>query len=234
MANYLKQKYVAMQKSWSDGIKTPKQRFFAHVDAHLGDHAFFRVLWTNLNQLDDQAWRSNQPSPSQIRHLADKGIKTIVNLRGPSRWGSYALEVEACEKYGIQLINHKMRSRRMPSYEELLATKAMFSQLEGPVLFHCKSGADRAGICSALYMLMVRNQTPEEALKQLSAKYLHIKHSKTGRLDHFLESYRDFNSKSPIGFMDWAKDHYDRKKLTEEFHSSKWYDFIVDKVLHRE
>lgn len=234
MANLLKQKYIAMQKTWSDGIKTPKQRFLAHLDAHLGDHAFFRILWTNLHQLSDDAWRCNQPSPGQIKHLAELDIKNIVNLRGPSRWGSYALEQEACKKYGINLINHRMYSRRMPKFEELLETKAMFESLEGPTVFHCKSGADRAGICSALYSLMVLNQPIEKAIQQLGLKYLHIKHSNTGKLDFFLEAYLKFNKETPIDFMEWAEHHYDRNKLNSEFQSNKWYDFFVDKVLHRE
>ena len=148
---FLKQMYIDAQKQWADGIKTPGQRFFAHFDAVFGDHSFFRVFWTNLNELAPGVWRSNQPSPRRIRQLAKQGVKTIVNLRGPSRWGSYILEKEACEAHGIQLINHRMYSRRMPTYEELLKTQAMFESLDGPVLFHCKSGADRAGICSALY-----------------------------------------------------------------------------------
>jgi protein tyrosine/serine phosphatase len=232
--SYLKKKYISIQETWADGIKTPTQRFLAHVDANLGDHAFLRVLWTNLNQLDTNVWRSNQPSPRQIKHLAKRGITTIVNLRGPSRWGSYALEKEACEKNGITFINHRMYSRRMPKHEELVETKAMFEALEGTVLFHCKSGADRAGICSALYLLLVKNAPIEEAQRQLSLRYLHVKHSKTGRLDYFLECYKTFNDKTPIPFMEWCEHHYDREKLTKQFHSNKWYDFIVDKVLNRE
>jgi protein tyrosine/serine phosphatase len=232
--SFLKRKYVNAQKSWADGIKTPQQRRFAKFDARFGDHSFLRVFWTNLHQLDTMVWRSNQPSPRQIRAHAKRGIKTIVNLRGPSRWGSYVLEKETCEQVGIQFINHRMYSRRMPSYEELLKTEALFKTINQPTLFHCKSGADRAGICSVLYMLMVKEQPIEVAIKQLNIRYLHIKHSKTGRLDHFLESYQAFNAKQPIPFMEWARDHYDREKLTTEFHSNKWYDFFVDKVLNRE
>lgn len=230
----LKRLYIQAQQSWADGIQTRRQRFFAHVDAHLGDHAFLRALWTNLHPLTNEVWRSNQPSPRRLRRLARRGFKTVVNLRGPSRWGSYILEKEACEKAGLTLVNHRMYSRRMPSFAELEKTRAMFESIETPVLFHCKSGADRAGLCSALYLLMIEKRPIDEAINQLSLKYLHIKHSKTGRLDHFLNAYRDFNKEQPIDFMEWAEHHYDPEQLTDEFHSSKWYDFIVDKVLHRE
>lgn len=232
--SYLKQKYINAQQQWADGLKTPGQRAFARFDAVMGDHSFLRFFWTNRHQLDDGVWRSNQPSPRHIKKLASQGIKTIVNLRGVSRWGSYILEKEACDEYGIEMINHKMYSRRMPTYEELLKTQAMFEHLQKPVLFHCKSGADRAGICSALYLLLVKKAPIEEAQKQLSLRYLHIKHSNTGRLDYFLETYRQFNEKTPIDFMTWAKDHYDRDTLTAQFHSNKWYDLLVDKVLNRE
>lgn len=231
---FLKRLYVQAQESWSDGIQTRGQRLFAHIDAHLGDHAFLRALWTNLHPLNNDVWRSNQPSPGRIRRLAKRGFKTIVNLRGPSRWGSYILEKEACEQAGLIFINHRMYSRRMPTFEELQKTKAVFEQWETPVLFHCKSGADRAGMCAALYQLMIEKRPVEEALQQLSIRYLHVRHSKTGRLDYFLEAYQAFNAEQPIDFMEWAEHHYDRDKLTNEFHSSKWYDFIVDKVLHRE
>ncbi len=232
--NLLKQKYIQMQEQWADGIQSPTQRFFAHFDAIFGDHSFFRFFWTNLHQIDEMAWRSNQPSPRRIKKLAKKGIKTIVNLRGPSRWGSYALEKEACEKNGIKMIDHKMRSRRMPTFAELQETKAMFEALDGPVLFHCKSGADRAGICSALYVLLVKNGTPDEAVNELSLRYLHIKQSKTGRLDFFMNAYREFYKHTPIDFMEWAEHHYEHDKLLESFHSNKWYDWFVDKVLNRE
>lgn len=232
--NFLKRHYIAAQEQWADGISHPAQRAFAHFDAFLGDHAFFRIWWDNLHQIAPGVWRSNQPSPRRIARLAKLGIRTIVNLRGPSRWGSYILEKEACAKAGIQLINHRMYSRRMPTYEELLATKALFESLQGPVLFHCKSGADRAGMCAALYQLMVLKKPATVASKQLSLRFLHIKHSKTGRLDYFFASYQTHNAKDPKPFLEWAKDDYDRGKLTSEFHSNRWYDWLIDRVLMRE
>ena len=50
----------------------------------------------------------------------------------------------------------------------------------------------------------------------------------------FLETYKAFNDHTPTDFMVWAKNHYDRDSLTNEFHSNKWYDWFVDKVLNRE
>lgn len=231
----LKRLYINGQKSWKDGIKTPGQRIFAHIDAHLGDHTFLRLAWHNLHKLDDGVWRCNQPTPGRLKRYRDRmGVKTVVNLRGPSRWGSYILEKEACERLGLTMINHRMYSRRMPSYEEILDVKALLESIEGPFIFHCKSGADRAGIFSALYVLLVKNGTPEEAQAELSLRYLHIKQAKTGRLDHFIAAYQKFNAQQPTPFLEWARDHYDRKKLTAEFHEGGFGNWFVEKVLHRE
>ncbi len=54
---------------------------------------------------------------------------------------------------------------------------------------HCKSGADRAGIMSVLYRHYRLGLPIEEALEQLSFKYLHIKQGKTGVLDYTFERY---------------------------------------------
>jgi protein tyrosine phosphatase (PTP) superfamily phosphohydrolase (DUF442 family) len=232
--SFLKRQLIKVQESWADGIETPIQRLLAHIDSNLGDHGFLRILWTNQHQIDSMVWRSNQPTPRRIGRLTKKGISTIVNLRGKNRWGSYILEKEACEKHGIRLINHRMFSYKMPTIEELIKIKAMFEALDGKTLFHCKAGADRAGFCSALYLLIVKDAPIAEAQKHLSGRYLHFRYSKAGRLSYFLNCYKAFNEKEPIAFMDWCENHYDREKLTEEFKSNKWYDFIVDKVLKRE
>ena len=41
-----------------------------------------------LHQISDEMWRSNQPSPKHIEdHVKERGIKTIINLRGASPKG---------------------------------------------------------------------------------------------------------------------------------------------------
>ena len=54
-------------------------------------------------------------------------------------------------------------------------------------MMHCKSGADRAGIASCLYLIYKQNMM-FYATKQLSFKYLHIKYAKTGILDYLFET----------------------------------------------
>ena len=150
------------------------------------DHGFLRVAWHNQHQIADGVWRSNQPGPGRIAKLADQGIKTIINLRGPRDDGGWQLEAEACKKAGITLFDFTARSRAAPSKSMLHDAKSLFAEINKPVLMHCKSGADRAGLMSALYLLIVETQPAHIAMQQLAWKYGHVKAAKTGLLDAFL------------------------------------------------
>ena len=197
------------------------------------DHGVLRLWWHNLHQIDKNMWRSNQPTPRRIENAAQLGIRTIINLRGPRSDGGWRLEAEACVRHGLELVDFTVRSRAAPDKQMLIDTKALFDGIEGPALMHCKSGADRAGLMSALYLLMQKNRSVAEASQQLSFRYLHVKQAKTGLLDAFLTAYAPYEAEK-IAFFDWVKDIYDPEKLQAEFLSSFWADRLVDKLLKRE
>ncbi len=226
--------YKRWRKTWGDKLASPWVRIWAHLDMDWVDHGVLRLGFSNFHKLDEGVYRSNQPSPRQLRKLAKLGVKTIVNFRGVSNFGSYYLEKECCESLGIEMIDFRLYSRKMPSKENIHAAREVFQRIEKPVLFHCKSGADRAGIGSALYLLLVKGAPVEEAQKQLSMRFLHIKYAKTGLLDHFLESYRKFNEHRPTPFLEWVDCYYDRDALSKEFMSRGWANTLVDRLLNRE
>ena len=197
------------------------------------DHHFLRTRWRNLHQLDEMMWRSNQPSPKQVAEIAEMGIKNILNLRGARSVGTWQLEAEACAKYGIRLYDFTARSRAAPDKQMLYDARDLFACLDGPSLMHCKSGADRAGLMSALYMLVVKNVGARQALAQLSFKYLHVKQAKTGLLDAFLESYIPFEDKG-MAFYEWVENIYDPEALQASFMAKGWANRLVDDILKRE
>src|SRR5262249_21283912 len=155
-------------------------------------------------------WRSSQPSPNQIAFLARRGIRTIVNLRGERDCGSYRLEVAACRRHGVDLVNFaKLRSRAAPSREGVLALGPLFGTIALPALFHCKTGADRAGLVAALFLVLHEGQTVETAMSQLNIRYGHMKRARTGILDAFFEAYLAYNAVTPIPFRTWVETVYD-------------------------
>ena len=225
----------ARLERWRKPLVTPYDRLRAWVNMIFVDHAFFRMVYLNLHQLSDQAWRAAQPLPYQITRLArTKGLKTIVTLRGGQSFGSYPLEVEACKNAGLKFEMFGMRSRALPTPEEILAADQFFQTLEYPVLFHCKSGADRAGIISTLFLILHEGVPVREARKQLSLWYGHIKYGPTGVLDALFEAYLADQPKEEIPFLEWSQTNYDPATLTDAFKSGRLGEFLTETVLRRE
>ena len=142
-----------------------------YADMLLIDHGIFRLIYVNRHRLSHEAWRSAQPAPHHIRALRRRGLRTIVNLRGERLCGSYWLEEAVCERKGIRLVNFQLRSRAAPTREEIRAARDLLARIEYPVLLHCKSGADRVGLMSALYQLFREGAPPAEAKRELSLRY---------------------------------------------------------------
>ena len=216
-------------------LATPQGRKRAEMETTLGDHGFLREGFQNLHQIGPDMWRSNQPNARQIaEHARLRGIRTIINLRGPSSKGYYLLEKEACEAEGIKLIDFQVFSRDTPTRETILEAQTLFETIEYPALMHCKSGADRAGLMSVLYMIFQRGMPVSKARQQLSGKYLHVKSGKTGMLDAFFQAYLDFTHSQPKPFLDWVCEDYDRKAVKTAFLKKRAFRIPLDRILRRE
>ncbi|MEM6626739.1 MAG: tyrosine-protein phosphatase [Pseudomonadota bacterium] len=216
-------------------LATPEGRRQANKDLIWGDHGFLRLRFQNLHQISDEMWRSNQPSPKHIRaHVQERGIKTILNLRGVSKKGYYLLEKEACAAEGVQLVDFQMFSRDTPTPEKVHAAKDLFDRIAYPALMHCKSGADRAGIMAVLYMHFRQNKPIAEAIQQLSFKYLHVREGKTGVLDYLFNQYLEAEAETGISFLDWIDGPYDRAAVKAEFLKTWKSQLKIDRLLRRE
>ncbi len=198
------------------------------------DHGFLRgTVWNNFHQVDEHLWRGNQPSPARISYLAKKGVRTIINLRGPRDVGAWQLEAEACARHDITLVDFRLNSRDIPKPQQLHDLKDLFSTIAYPAFMHCKSGSDRAGIGAALYRLIHKSEPVRDALQELSIRYGHVRQAKTGMLDFFLESYIPFEDQK-IDFFTFVDEHFDRELLRQKFTSHHWADRLVDVFLRRE
>lgn len=215
-------------------MKNRLESFLEHFDLIVVDHGIFRMLYANRHRISDKVWRSAQPSPGQIRRYARQGIRTIINLRGARDCGSYRLESKACAEQGIEMIDFTVRSRGAPTRETLHAAKKLFETVEYPVLMHCKSGADRVGLMSALYLFLHEGKPLDEAVRQLSLKYGHIKQADTGVLDYFFQRYKEYNENTPTPFFEWVDKVYDNRELKKSFKASAGANLLVNRLLDRE
>lgn len=222
------------------GAATPEwaRRAFGPVvhyaDMLIVDHGIFRLAYLNRHRLGRSAWRSAQPAPHQIARLARLGVRTIVNLRGERYCGSYWLEQQACARHGIELVDYQVRSRAAPTREEVLGARDVLMRVEYPMLLHCKSGADRAGLMSALYMIVREGRPVSEARRQLALRFGHIRQSDTGILDFFFVRYLEETAERPAEFFDWVATRYDPAELERSFKARGWANLVVNTALRRE
>jgi len=215
---------------------TPPERRRAFLDMWLVDHGFIRDIYWNLHRVADGVWRAAQPAPHHLRRARDLGVRTVLNLRGRrDTCGAYQLEREACARLGLTLIDFPIRSRSPLDRETLLAAAKLFGEIETPFLLHCKSGADRAGFMSTLYLFLHEGVALREAMRvHLSLRYGHVKQAKTGVIDFFFEEFLRETDGSREAFVPWVETRYDRTALEARFKENWLAGILVNKILRRE
>ncbi len=190
-------------------LSDPGQRRKANLHYHLQDHAILRYTWTNEAEIAPGVWRANHPTHARFERYKAMGIRTILNLRGATKHPRYLFEKESCDMLGLTLVSVGLQARLAPAKVQMDALFEAFRTMERPFLMHCKSGADRAGFASALYLLAYEGATMDEARRQLSWRYMHFRSSKTGILDHILDLYEARRARGPIGAEEWFRTEYD-------------------------
>ncbi len=106
----------------------------------------------NFHKVDDHVYRGAQPTPEGFRNLANLGIKTVVDLRGPEH--SEAAEKKIVEADGMRYVGIPMRGMSTPTDRQISdALKLMNDSASGPVFIHCRRGADRTGAVIACYRI---------------------------------------------------------------------------------
>lgn len=219
-------RFKTWERAWRNNmgvdISTPESRARAWRHYLWIDHGVLRLWWTNFHQVDDGVYRANQPDAKRLAKWKKRGIKTILNLRGVGEYSPYHFEVEACEKLGLRLIDHRLYAQDLASREELLGLIAHFRSIEKPVVMHCKSGSDRAGFAAALYLHIIEDLPVEEAWKQLHWKHFHLKNSKNGILDLFFVAFLEAQKNGAIAMEDWISTRYDHDALRKRFRETGW------------
>lgn len=121
-------------------------------------------------------YRSAQLTLEQMsRYVERYNIRTVINLRGENLGQSwYNSEVEASKRLGVAHVDFRMSASQELTPERAKELVALMAKAEKPLLIHCKDGADRTGLASALYLAVIEREAPKTAGEQLSFRHGHL------------------------------------------------------------
>ncbi|MBY4891433.1 tyrosine-protein phosphatase [Rhodobacteraceae bacterium N5(2021)] len=212
----LSQKFAAAWEVLTDRydqrIDSARGRWQGQFYAATVDHGVLRRRWTNEGRIAEDLYRSNHPNAAALAAWKARGIKEVISLRRASG-AVHNFEAETCAALGLTLRNAPLTSREAPRVKGLLLLLDIFDTIQKPALLHCKSGADRTGLAAAIWAIHVEGKPVAEAKKALGFKHLHIRASKTGVLDRFLEAYEARLTQGPIDLRTWVETEYDPASL---------------------
>jgi protein tyrosine phosphatase (PTP) superfamily phosphohydrolase (DUF442 family) len=140
--------------------------------------------------------------------LESRGIRSVVNLRGWAQ-GNADLREEAaiCQRLGISHADVALSAVRLPAPDQLMRLLHAFDTLPRPMFIHCRGGADRSGLASALYLAIVKGVPLEQAVgDQLTWRYGHLRNSQAHPMDDFFDMYRSTSGGTPL--RDWITNTY--------------------------
>ncbi|SLN43304.1 hypothetical protein PSJ8397_02212 [Pseudooctadecabacter jejudonensis] len=191
----------------------------AWLHFYLKDHHLIRTVWWNTDEIAPGVWRSNQPSRGRLRRMARRGVRHVVSLRGGGAKSFNVLEAQACADLGLGFETLTGITARRPS-----PAAAMLRIVDGiaaapkPVMFHCKSGADRTGLIAALYLILIEGVDVAEAARtQLGLRWAHLQRTRAGVLDHIFRVYLRDAAPRGQGFRDWLETVYDPADIKADF-----------------
>jgi protein tyrosine/serine phosphatase len=208
------------------------------TNALLVDHAVFRASWRNFAAVaPGRLYRSNHPLPGALRAAVRReGIRTVINLRGQRPdCGADALSRAEAARLGLVHHDQPLESRGAPHRDRLLRLIGLFQSSPEPILVHCKSGADRAGLAAGVW-LAANGALPHKSAAQLSWRFGHFSGSRTGILDAFFALWAGFHRGHPdVPFQRWLEQHYDEAGLRQRFRAAgRLSTFLNDQLLRRE
>ncbi len=121
-------------------------------------------------------YRSGQLDKDELLYYIKKyHIKSIVNLRGKQQGKSwYKEEIRLSKQLNIVHIDFRLSPNKIVKPSKLIKLINILEKIPKPILVHCKAGADRSGLVSAIWDYYVEKYSINRSDEQLSLIYLHF------------------------------------------------------------
>jgi len=158
--------------------------------------------------------RAAQPTSGLPALIHDYHLASILNLRGGTvRDWWYTDEVETARKSQVAFFDLPLSATKRPSRRDLQRLISTLDRCEYPLLIHCKAGADRTGLATAVYLMLHCNEPPREALRAFTIYHSHVPLFGTEHLHEPIDEYAAWlDAKglehTPDRFRAWVKNEY--------------------------
>jgi protein tyrosine/serine phosphatase len=117
----------------------------------------------NLNQVAPNLYRAAQPTDVGFK-AAEQNLKiqTVINLRESQNDTALLKGTQISEQ------SVPMNALNITNAQIIAALKLIKAgQAKGPVLVHCKHGADRTGVVIAMYRILYQGWTKQQAIDEM-------------------------------------------------------------------
>jgi protein tyrosine phosphatase (PTP) superfamily phosphohydrolase (DUF442 family) len=116
----------------------------------------------NLHRVSDMYFRGAQPNAEGMRELARMKVKTVVNLRAINsdrdEIGDEALAYE----------HISFKAWHAEDEDVLRFLRIVTDPERQPVFVHCQHGADRTGMMTAIYRIVVEGWSKDDAISEMT------------------------------------------------------------------
>lgn len=147
-------------------------------------------------------YRAGQLNGAELEQaISSHGIRSVLNLRGAfpgETW--YDNEIAVSRTKSIAHYDYGLSAERLVSVAQAEEILLAIRNAPKPILIHCKSGSDRTGLVSALY-LFSRGMDAKSAERELSLRFGHFPYlaGGTGAMDDSFHVYVEDSLYSKTG-----------------------------------
>lgn len=188
--------------------------------------AFFLSSRENIHAIKKQnnikapiVYRSAQLTPAKFKRLVkEKKIDVVLNLRGESQSKWYVNEAKAAKELNIEYYTYGFSAYRPPDRERFLKILDVLDHVKESkktLLIHCKAGADRTGLMSAIVQNYIYGIPIEQAKNDSLSFYYGHWAKQHGVLELVLDRYKPYEDQ--MTFRNWIETEYDRQAILDYY-----------------
>ncbi|MFJ2635624.1 dual specificity protein phosphatase family protein [Streptomyces sp. NPDC087422] len=141
--------------------------------------------------VDPHVWRGSAPTAAGYRALADRGIRTVVDLRAEDLAPA---ELALPSAAGLHAVRLPIRDGQTPTERQVDTFLRIVRTSPGPVFVHCGAGVGRTGSMAAAYLV----RTGQADSRQAALRTLAVGPPSIEQVYYVLNVSRDDTDQPPL------------------------------------